>query len=375
MLSYLNQHFLGGGRPFLSTISFVSLYRAVESFGYYIFMQVAAMFGEGKGGVVDKPDPRAAGDVVVVKIHAVPMCTEYKGFMNEGTGDRFGHEAAGEVVEVAQPGRVKVGDRVVVQPQNSCGKCQMCAIGEHIHCQSGRNIREILGTDPASATYAQYMHKMEDLLSPIPEGVSYTHAGMACCGLGPTFGAMEQMQVNSLDTVMVTGLGPVGLGGIINAHYRGARVIGVESHPYRAELAKKLGADVVFNPNDEDILDQISDFTDGIGVDKAVDCSGASAAHRLMVDAARRKGQVTFVGEGGDFPLGASRDMIRKGLVLRGNWHYNLGVYPKLMRVIQAVPDQIDTFITHTFPMRDVQNAWELQMTGECGKVVLDPWG
>ena len=120
---------------------------------------------------------------------------------------------------------------------------------------------------------------------------------------------------------MVTGLGPVGLGGIINARYRGARVIGVESHPYRAELAKKLGADIVLNPNDEDILDQIHDFTDGIGVDKALDCSGASAAHRLMVDAARRKGQVTFIGEGGDFPLGASRDMIRKGLVLRGNWH------------------------------------------------------
>ena len=332
------------------------------------------MFGEGRGGVVEKPDPQAAGDVVVVKIHAVPMCTEYKGFKDGGTGEGFGHEAAGEVVEVAQPGRVKVGDRVVVQPQNSCGKCAMCAIGEHIHCQDGRNIREILGTDPASATYAQYLHKMEDLLSPIPDGVSYEHAGMACCGLGPTFGAMEQMQVNALDTVMVTGLGPVGLGGIINAHYRGARVFGVESHPYRAELAKKLGAEVVLNPMDEDILDQIRDLTNGAGIDKALDCSGASAAHRLMVDAARRKGQVTFIGEGGDFPLGASRDMIRKGLVLRGNWHYNLGVYPKLMKVIQSVSEQIDTFITHTFPMTEVQQAWELQATGECGKVVLHPW-
>lgn len=339
-----------------------------------VFMQVAAMFGEGRGGVVEKPDPRAAGDVVVVKIHAVPMCTEYKGFIGGGTGERFGHEAAGEVVEVAQPGRVKVGDRVVVQPQSGCGKCSLCVVGEHIHCQNGRNIRETLGTDPASATYAQYLHKVDELLSPIPEGVSYEHAGMACCGLGPTFGAMEQMQVNALDTVMVTGLGPVGLGGIINAHYRGARVIGVESHPYRAELAKKLGAVAVFNPTDSDVLEQILDFTDGVGVDKAVDCSGASAAHRLMVDAARRKGQVTFVGEGGDFPLGASRDMIRKGLVLRGNWHYNLGDYPKLMQVIQSVSDQIDTFITHTFPMHDVQQAWELQATGECGKVVLHPW-
>ncbi len=337
-------------------------------------MKVAAMFGNGKGGLVDKPTPRAAADVVVVKIHAVPMCTEYKGFKGEHTGDNFGHEAAGEVIEVAQPGRVKVGDRVVVQPQNGCGKCSLCVAGEHIHCQHGRRVRDIVGTDVASATYAQYMHKIDDLLCPIPDGVSYAHAGMACCGLGPTFGAMEQMQVNALDTVMVTGLGPVGLGGIINAHYRGARVIGVESHPYRAELAKKLGAETVLDPSEPDILEQIHDLTDGSGIDKAVDCSGAAAAHRLMVDAARRKGQVTFVGEGGEFPLGASRDMIRKGLVLRGNWHYNLGHYPKLMKVIQDLPHQLDTFITHTFPMRQVQQAWELQTTGECGKVVLDPW-
>ncbi len=93
-----------------------------------------------------------------------------------------------------------------------------------------------------------------------------------------------------------------------------------------------------------------------------------------MVDAARRKGQVTFVGEGGEFPLAASRDMIRKGLVLRGNWHYNLGFFPKLMKVIQESTDKIDTYITHRFPMSQVQDAWELQATGECGKVILDPW-
>ena len=78
-----------------------------------------------------------------------------------------------------------------------------------------------------------------------------------------------------------TGLGPVGLGGIINAHYAAHGSSAVESHPYRAELAKKLGAEVVFNPTDSDVLEQILDFTDGVGVDKAVDCSGASAAHRV----------------------------------------------------------------------------------------------
>lgn len=331
-------------------------------------MKVAAMFGEGKAGLADKPDPKAKEDFVLVKVHSAPLCTEYKGFKRGRGGDNFGHEASGEVVEVAQPGQVKVGDRVVVQPQYGCGRCSLCVNGENIHCQNGR------GPGEGTATCAQYLLKNDWLLSPIPDGVSYDHGGMACCGLGPTFGAMMQMDVDALDTVLITGLGPVGQGGVVNATYLGARVIGVESHPYRANLAKELGAEVVLDPNDENILEQIRELTDGIGVDKAVDCSGASQAHRLMVDAVRRKGQAAFVGEGGEFPLAASRDMIRKGLVLRGNWHYNLGDYPKLIKIIQESPDKLDKLITHKFPMSKVQEAWELQGTGNCGKVVLDPW-
>jgi L-iditol 2-dehydrogenase len=339
-------------------------------------MKVAAMFGNGQAGLVEKPDPPPKEDIVLVKIHAVPMCTEYKGFKSELESEKFGfgHEAAGEVVEVAQPSSVKVGDRVVVQPQNACGKCSLCLIGEHIHCQNGRNVRQITGSNTGTATFAQYILKQDNLLSQIPEGISYTHAGMACCGLGPTFGAMTQMQVHAHDTVLITGLGAVGLGGVVNANYLGARIIGVESHPYRVNLAKELGAEIVLNPNDENIVEQVMDLTDGIGVDKALDCSGASQAHRLMIDSVRRKGQVCFIGEGGEFPLAASRDMIRKGLVLRGNWHYNLGDYTKLIRVIEQSSSQLDKYITHTFPMSQVQEAWEVQTTGECGKVVLNPW-
>ncbi|MGB9598182.1 MAG: zinc-binding dehydrogenase, partial [Candidatus Poribacteria bacterium] len=247
-------------------------------------------------------------------------------------------------------------------------------IGEHIHCQNNRNVLVITGSSTGTATYAQYLLKQDWLLSPIPDDVSYEHASMACCGLGPTFGAMQQMNVNSMDTVLITGLGPVGLGGVINARHRNARVIGVESQPYRVELAKELGAEIVLDPNDVDILKKILELTNGMGVDKALDCSGSAQAHRLMVDALRRKGQGAFIGEGGEFPLAASRDMIRKGLILRGNWHYNLGDYPKLMRVIKESKHLLDKFITHSFPMSEVQKAWELQVTGNCGKVILYPW-
>jgi L-iditol 2-dehydrogenase len=337
-------------------------------------VKVATIFGEGQGGLVDRPEPTAKEDFVVVKVHAVPMCTEYKSFRSGRESDTLGHEAAGEVVEVAQSGYHKVGDRVVVQPSYPCERCPLCLNGEYIHCQSPRDVLDITGSDTGRSTYAQYLLKSAWLLSPIPEGVSYEHAGMACCGLGPTFAAVQQMEVNAHDTVLITGLGPVGLGGVVNANYLGARIIGVEGQPYRANLAKELGAEVVLDPNDDDLVEQIMDLTGGVGVDKAMDCSGESQAHRLMIDSVRRKGQVSFIGEGGEFPLAASRDMIRKGLVLRGAWHYNLGDYPKLIKVIEQSADQVDKLITHTFPMSQVQQAWELQSTFECGKVVLHPW-
>ena len=329
--------------------------------------------GERQAQVVDVPDPQPKEDWVLVKVHVAPLCTEYKGFVAGRPGDYLGHEAAGEVVAVAQPGRVKVGDRVVVMPQAPCGKCELCLAGEYIHCEQTVDFAAFYGSREGSATMAQYLLKPDWLLVPIPDGMSYDHASMACCGLGPTFGAFERIGLSAFDTVLITGLGPVGLGGIINARYRGARVIGVDSNPYRAKLALELGAAVALDP--AEALEEIKAFTNGVGVDRAVDCSGVVAAHRLCIDATRRHGVVAFVGESSEpTPVTISPDMIRKGLTLVGSWHYNLKDTLRIIRMIGEVGESLDKMVTHRFALEEVQQAWELQASGECGKVLLHPW-
>ena len=72
--------------------------------------------------------------------------------------------------------------------------------------------------------------------------------------------------------------------------------------------------------------------------------------------------------------LNVSNDMLRKGLTLHGSWHYNLADTPRLMHLIRKVGPFLDKLITHSFPMNRVQDAFELQLTGECGKVILNPW-
>lgn len=336
-------------------------------------MQRAVISGEREASVVDTSEPAAIEEWVKIKIHAAPMCTEHKGF-SEGNEEAYlGHEAAGEVVEVAQPGRFEVGDRVVAFPLYSCGDCELCRAGEHLYCGSKLDVAEETGSREGEATFAQFHLKPDWLLAEIPDDISYLHGSMACCGLGPTFGAMERMDVTAYDTVLISGLGPVGLGGVVNASYRGAEVIGVEPTDYRADLARDLGADHVVDPTDDDAMDQVMAITDGTGVDAAVDCSGITPAQEFMIDAVRSRGEATFVADGGGVELDAG-DVVYNGLTIHGQWHYPEHHIPHVMQVIRDVPEKLDRLITHTYPLEDVQEAFETQTTRECGKVVLEPW-
>ena len=110
------------------------------------------------------------------------------------------------------------------------------------------------------------------------------------------------------------------------------------------------------------------------GVDKAVDCAGVAPAQRLMVDAVRRRGHVAFVAESGDFMLKVSNDMIRKGIDIHGIWHWNLTDAPRMWETIRKAAPLLDLQITHRFPLSRVGEAWELQLTGNCGKIILQPW-
>jgi L-iditol 2-dehydrogenase len=185
---------------------------------------------------------------------------------------------------------------------------------------------------------------------------------------------MQRMGVSAFDTILITGLGPVGLGAVVNARFRGARVIAVEALPWRAERGRAMGVAEVVDPRDEAALARIRELTGDRGVDCALDCSGNVQAERLCVDATRRKGQVAFVGECYDnLPLRISPDMIRKGLTLIGSWHYNLHDYPKIMQVIQESP-LIDLLISHVIPLREIQAAFELSASHETAKVILQPW-
>ena len=336
-------------------------------------MKHVVIKGERQAEIVVVADPEPQHDWACVKIIAAPMCTEYKQYLSGNVNLPLGHEAAGEVVEVGTNSTVKVGDRVVVMPQYPCGKCTSCNSGEYIHCEHNIDFSSFTGKSYGNATYAQYILKPSWLLPKIPEDITIDQGSMLCCGLGPTFGALERLNVQAGDTVLITGLGPVGLGGIVNGIARGARILGVTNNPYRANLAIELGAEKVF-PSTEYTLAQILDYTMGLGVDTGLECAGQKDAQHLLVDVVRRNGKIAFIGESTEFSFLVSDDLIRKGLTLYGIWHYNYQGITSLFDIVRNNAKKINKLITHYFPIDQVKEAWEFQLTKKCGKVILQPW-
>ena len=334
----------------------------------------AAIVGARKAGLVDAPDPTPKGDWVVVKVHAAPMCTEYKSFVAGECSAYLGHEAVGEVVAIDGPGTVNLADRVVVMPQYPCGRCELCRAGDYIYCEHNYDVADFTGSPEGGATMAQYVLKPSWLLMPIPDGVSYAHASLALCALGPSFGGLQAMGATAFDTVLITGAGPVGTGAVVNALFRRARPIVVESVPERVARAREMGVEAVIDPDDPDAVEHIRELTDGRGVDCALECSGVPQAQRLCIDAARRCGRVAFIGECGDeLTIRVSPDMLSKGLTIRGSWHYNLNDFPSIMQVITRSP-LIDRLISGVLPMSDIQTAFEMSASRTAAKIILKPW-
>ena len=324
---------------------------------------------------IERPVPAARGDWVLVKLLSVPMCNEYHGYAEGKAAGVLGHEAAGVVEDPAASGRFKAGDRVAVMPQLPCGHCRICLEGEYIHCRQQRAAEAELEGDAAVGTFAQYMLKPADQLVPVPDAMPLDHAAMACCGLGPSFGALERMQVDGDAALLVSGLGPVGLGAVINGRHRKSLVVASDPNPWRRQLALDLGADHVIDPSRDGALAEVMDLTGGRGADVTVECSGTVPGQEFCIEAAAVKGRVAVVGSSkGHASVHLGGTILFKGLTIIGSWHYNRAWTHRLLDQIGLVGDSIDRMITHRFALTNLKEAWELQCTGQCGKVVLQPW-
>jgi len=294
---------------------------------------------------------------------------------DQGTGPEAyqgviaGHEPAG-IIERVGPGvkRFKEGDRVIVYHIAGCGLCDDCRKGWMISCSSPT--RSAYGWQ-RNGGHAEFLLAEERTLVALPDTLSYLDGAMVACGFGTAYAACLRAGVSGRDTVLITGLGPVGMGMAILCRAMGARVVGVEYLPERHELAHKLGFSDIVTPSNNNITHKVLEKVNGRGFEVAIDCSGNADARHLCLEAAREWGRIVFVGEGGNVSFAPSPLLIHKQLTLHGSWVCSLPQMEELVEHLVTWDLHPDVIVTHRFPLSQAKEAYELFDSGRTGKVAI----
>jgi len=335
--------------------------------------------GNAKVQPVELDVPEPGPGQVLLKMKAASLCgSDLKYIYFEHTdktgGARYddvvaGHEPSGQIVRTGEGvSDFREGDRVVVYHIQGCGYCDECRKGFFINCQQPE--RRAYGWQRDGAL-AEYMAADASTCIHLPDFLTYEDGAMIACGFGTAYQGLLRAHVSGNDRVLVMGLGPVGQAVIILAKALGAETIGIDISAERLEMARKIGADTVFQ-GDEDAVKKVMEYTGQRGVEVAIDCSGSSMGRHRCLEAARMWGNVVFLGEQGSVTFDPSPLLLHKNLTLHGSWVTSVANMTKLVELLDRKKIHPSQIITHRFALKDTPKAFEVFATGKTGKVCID---
>ena len=258
-------------------------------------MKAAVYKRQNEMAVIDVPKPRARAGEVVLKVHACGICGSDLHAVQYGLGLQpnsiMGHEFCGEVHEVgAGVSGYEIGDRVAALPFAMCGQCNRCRRGMAIHCLN----LKALGLGQLPGAYAEFVACGATSLFKLPDSMS-SRDGALVEPLAVGLHAVKRSGLGPGSTAIVMGAGPIGLAVLTWAKGKGARVVVSEIAEGRAELARKLGADVVVNPKEADPVDKVRELT-GHSPELIFECIGIKGTLSNAVEMIGPRGQIVVVG-------------------------------------------------------------------------------
>lgn len=342
-------------------------------------MKAAFLPGNSTVDIREVNIPEPGYGEVLIKMKSSTICgsdiraiyREHLGKGPEGYQNKIcGHEPCGQIVK-AGPGlrRFKEGDRVIVYHISGCGVCNDCRRGYMISCTS--EYRRAYGWQ-RDGGMAEYMLAEEKDLVRLPDSLSYTDGAQVACGFGTVYEGLEKIGISGDDSVLVVGLGPVGLAACMLARAMGAqKIIGVDTVQERVDLAISKGLVDHALISDNLSLVKIQGFTNGFGCEKTVECSGHTLGRQLAIRAARKWGKIVFIGEGGTVEFNPSPDIIHDQKTIYGSWVTNIWRMEELVERIVRWGIHPEDLVTHRFKLEDAPEAYSLMAGGKCGKVAV----
>jgi 2-desacetyl-2-hydroxyethyl bacteriochlorophyllide A dehydrogenase len=334
-------------------------------------------------------DPTAGLDGAVLAVEAVGVCaSDAKCFQGAPMfwGDDVrapyveapvtpGHEFVGRIVELGADAAarwdVRVGDRVVVEQIVPCEECWYCNRGFYWMCRQNDIFGFHQAVQGAMAEFVRIPAKARvHKVSPDLTAAEAAFAEPLSCSLH----AVDRAEIGFDDTVVIAGLGPIGLGMVAGARLKNPRrIICVDVDPVRLEVARACGADVTLDIADEDPVERVLDLTDGYGCDVYLDATGHPSGVVQGLTMLRKLGRFVEYSVMRE-PVSVDWTIIgdSKELDVRGA-HLGPHSWPMAIRMIERGALPLDRIITHHLPITEVARALELVSGGrESIKVVLD---
>jgi L-iditol 2-dehydrogenase len=327
-------------------------------------MKVAIMQGIGKMGYEERDIPKPKAGEVLIKLEYVGICGSDLHYYESGAIGSYivkppfvlGHEPGGTVVEVGDGvKRLKVGDRVALEPGKTCGHCEFCRKGEYNLCPDVI----FFATPPVDGVFQEYVAHESALCFKLPDNVS-TLEGALIEPLAVGFHAANQGAAHAGQTAVVMGAGCIGLVSMMALKAEGvSKVYVVDVMQNRIDKAMELGADGVINAKEQDVTRAVFELTGGAGCDLAIETAGTEITTRQTIAFTKKGATIVLVGysKTGEMTLPMSL-ALDKELTVKTVFRYR-HIYPMAIDAVASGKVNLKGIVTDVFDFDDLQNAMD----------------
>ena len=322
-------------------------------------MKALQISAPGHIGAVELPVPTAGEGEVLLRMEYVGFCGSD---LNTWRGANAlakpsvipGHEI-GAVIEAVGPGvpeSLSKGMVVTVHPYTACGHCPSCKRGRPNACANNQT----LGVQRDGAM-REYMAVPWEKVIPTDGLDSKQTALVEPMSVG--FHAVSRGQVTDIDTVMVIGCGMVGLGAVVRASLRGAKVIAADLDEEKLAIARSMGAAFALNTTAPDFRERLATITGGDGPDVVIEAVGSPVTYRLAVDCVAFTGRVVCIGYSKSDVTFETRLFVQKELDIRGSRNAEPSDFRAVINYMHRGTCPVDMLITRIVDAGHAQEAIE----------------
>ena len=326
----------------------------------------AFMRGIDKMIIKEIPVPEIGKKEVLVSLEYVGICGSDVHYFHNGCCGSYkvdlsedymlGHECAGTIVKVGEEvEKLKVGDRVALEPGITCGECEQCKSGHYNLCPDV----VFLATPPVQGYNEEYIAFPENMCFKLPDNVS-TKEGALIEPLSVGFYASEQGGVKTGDTVVILGSGCIGLVTLLACKAHGAgKIIVADLVEARLQKALEIGATEVINSGKEDALKKIEELTNGRGADVVFETAGSPVTIAQTPFIVRRGGVITLVGISAKEEINYNfAQIMDKEATIKSVFRYR-NIYPKAIAAVSGGAINVKGIVTHEFDLDHIQEAYD----------------